>query len=142
MPRGAKPKPPGQAVNRNPKVHEFKHAEAVGWQHGRTPTAPDGLVKASRDAWRAWFGAWWASFWTPADLPALRHTFSHFHWQLRPRLFFVSDLPPSCGESGAWVWLSWAEVETAALPTPIRRILRDARKRCCADRDGDLAPFF
>ncbi len=67
------------------------------------------------------------------DLPALRHTFSHFHWQLRPCLFFVSDLPPSCGESGAWVWLPWATVETAALPTPIRRILRDARTRWHAD---------
>lgn len=78
MPRGAKPKPPGEAVNRNPRVHEFKHAEAVGWQHGRTPTAPDGLLKPSRDAWRAWFGAWWASFWTPADLPALRHIIMMF----------------------------------------------------------------
>lgn len=78
MPRGPKPKPPGEAVNRNPKVHQFKHAEAVGWQHGRVPTAPDGLLKASRDAWRAWFGAWWASFWTPADLPALRQIVNLF----------------------------------------------------------------
>ena len=78
MPRGAKPKPPGEAINRNPKVHEFKHAEAEGWQHGRIPTAPDGLLKSSRDAWRAWFGAWWASFWTPADLPALRQLVTLF----------------------------------------------------------------
>ena len=63
-------------------------------------------------------------------LPALRHTFSHFHWQLRPRLYFLPRLPPACGESGRWVWLPWAAIDTAALPTPIRRILRDARTRC------------
>lgn len=29
-------------------------------------------MDASLEAWSVWFGSWWAAFWTPADLPALR----------------------------------------------------------------------
>lgn len=29
-------------------------------------------MQSSLDAWSTWFGAWFASFWTPADLPGLR----------------------------------------------------------------------
>jgi hypothetical protein len=29
-------------------------------------------MAASEAAWRTWFGSWYASHWTPADLPALR----------------------------------------------------------------------
>ena len=65
------------------------------------------------------------------DLREFRHTFSHFHWWLRPRLCRLAvPLPPACGEAGAWVWLAWDEVDGAALPAPIRRILREARAHC------------
>ena len=47
-------------------------AAAVGWQHGEIPAAPDGLMQASLDAWAVWLGAWFAAFWTPADVPGLR----------------------------------------------------------------------
>jgi len=30
------------------------------------------MRKATKDAWAAWFSAWYAAFWTPEDLPALR----------------------------------------------------------------------
>ncbi len=33
---------------------------------------PDGLMPASEQAWSIWFGAWFAAFWTPSDLPGLR----------------------------------------------------------------------
>lgn len=29
-------------------------------------------MPASLDAWSTWFGAWFAAFWRPSDLPALR----------------------------------------------------------------------
>jgi hypothetical protein len=45
---------------------------AVGWQHGPVPKPPGGLVKAARDAWSTWMGAWFAAHWTPDDLPGLR----------------------------------------------------------------------
>jgi hypothetical protein len=44
----------------------------IGWQHGAIPDPPDGLLKPSQAAWQAWFRAWFASHWTPADLPGLR----------------------------------------------------------------------
>jgi hypothetical protein len=33
---------------------------------------PDGLLKASKDAWNTWFGSWIAAHWGPEDLPMLR----------------------------------------------------------------------
>jgi hypothetical protein len=47
-------------------------AACVGWQHGVVPDAPDGLMAASLVAWSTWFGAWFASFWSLADVPGLR----------------------------------------------------------------------
>lgn len=48
-------------------------SEGTGWQHGPVPEPPDGLTSAGMTAWVTWMGAWFAYFWTPADLPALRH---------------------------------------------------------------------
>jgi hypothetical protein len=62
-------------VRHNPRskpVHEWQPTEGVGWQHGDPPRAPDGLLKASREAWTTWMAAWFASHWTPSDLPGLR----------------------------------------------------------------------
>lgn len=30
-------------------------------------------MPASEEAWRVWFGAWFAAHWSPEDVPALRH---------------------------------------------------------------------
>lgn len=55
-----------------PERGEIQTATAAGWAHGDVPPVPDGLMPASSDAWSTWMGAWFASFWTPADLPGLR----------------------------------------------------------------------
>lgn len=61
------------------------------------------------------------------DLPAFKHTFSHFHLMLRPRLYRVERgaLPHGLADAaGSWHWLRCSDIGTAALPTPIRRILQ------------------
>ena len=55
-----------------PTRGEWQSAEGVGWQHGEIPKPPSGLRAASREAWDTWFRAWFAWFWLPSDLPALR----------------------------------------------------------------------
>ena len=71
MPAGRKPKDPGTADQRNTKF-VWTYAEGVGWQHGAVPEPPEGLMPASVVAWSTWMGAWFAAFWSPADLPGLR----------------------------------------------------------------------
>lgn len=67
------PKPPGVRRNRTkPETGEWRPSPGVGWQHGPIPEPPDGLIAASREAWTTWMSAWFASNWTPADLPGLR----------------------------------------------------------------------
>ena len=57
--------------------HQWQHADGSGWQHGKTPPAPQGLTDRGRRAWRLWLRSWWASFYTPEDLPALEML---VHW--------------------------------------------------------------
>lgn len=66
--------PPKVARRRRnvPVRGDWQATPGSGWQHGPVPTAPDGLLKASIDAWNTWMGAWWAVHWTPEDLPGLR----------------------------------------------------------------------
>lgn len=71
--RGAAPKQ--QAVRRNhhePQRGEWRNAPGVGWQHGDVPALPDGVKAETSAAWSTWMGAWYAAFWSPEDLPALR----------------------------------------------------------------------
>ena len=70
---GRKPKDPTQRINRHePTRGEITPASSSGWQHGDIPPAPDGLMPASLEAWSTWLSSWFASFWTPSDLPGLR----------------------------------------------------------------------
>jgi hypothetical protein len=72
---GKGPAPKAKATRRNktaPVRGEIVSASSAGWQHGPVPAAPDGLMPASVVAWSTWLGAWFAAFWTPDDLPALR----------------------------------------------------------------------
>ena len=55
-----------------PARGEWQEAVATGWQHGEIPRPPSGLEDASIQAWETWFKAWFASYWTPNDLPGLR----------------------------------------------------------------------
>jgi A/G-specific adenine glycosylase len=57
------------------------------------------------------------------SLPSLKHSFSHFHLLIQPLLCTVEEKPRVAAEAG-WQWLDYSEVETAALPTPIRFLLR------------------
>lgn len=71
--RGPAPKPTSQRRGRQVQVRgEWKPTAGGGWQHGEPPSPPDGLLKASRDAWATWMSAWWAAHWTPEDIPGLR----------------------------------------------------------------------
>lgn len=55
-------------------------------------------------------------------MPGLRHTFSHFHLNIQPLLCTVEVKARLVAEAG-WQWLDYAEIETAALPAPIRQLL-------------------
>lgn len=71
---GPAPKDPALRRRRNKPVSgEWQPTKTVGWRFGDVPEAPDGLLKPSLAAWQAWFSAWFASHWTPDDLPGLRH---------------------------------------------------------------------
>jgi A/G-specific adenine glycosylase len=59
------------------------------------------------------------------ELPALRHAFSHFRLTMKPRLCRVDSMAGEMGEPG-WEWLPVQEIDSAALPAPVRRILRQA----------------
>ena len=52
----------------------------------------------------------------------LRHTFTHFRLNIRATLCRVERTAGMAAEPG-WEWLDLAEIESAALPTPIRRLL-------------------
>ncbi|MEW5881263.1 MAG: A/G-specific adenine glycosylase [Pseudomonadota bacterium] len=66
-------------------------------------------------------------------LPTRRHAFTHFTLAFTPRVVRLARIAPRAAEPGA-VWLPLAEVETAALPTPIRSLLRDVRAALAAPR--------
>ena len=71
--RGAAPKPTSERRNRSaPQRGEWGSVDAVGWQHGDVPAAPEGLTDAAVETWQVWFAAWFAAHWTPEDLPGLR----------------------------------------------------------------------
>ena len=72
--RGPAPKDPSLRVRRNKVSDRGQPVEAsgAGWQHGPVPDPPEGLMPASVSAWVTWMGAWFAAFWSPADLPGLR----------------------------------------------------------------------
>lgn len=59
-------------------------------------------------------------------LPARRHAFTHFTLQFTPHVVRLARIAPRAAEPGA-VWLPLAQIETAALPAPIRALLRDVR---------------
>jgi len=54
-----------------PKLGEWKPSAESGWQHGKVPEPPDGLMADSLTAWTTWFRSWFASHWAPEDVPGL-----------------------------------------------------------------------
>lgn len=55
-------------------------------------------------------------------MPMLKHVFTHFRLNIRATLCRVERSAGMVAEPG-WEWLDLAETESAALPTPIRRLL-------------------
>jgi len=70
--RGPAPKPKRRNASDKPIRGEWKPTAMTGWQHGKLPVPPDGLMPASVIAWDTWLNAWWAAHWSPDDVPALR----------------------------------------------------------------------
>jgi len=60
------------------------------------------------------------------DLPVLSHTFTHFRLHIEPRLIRVAR--PPLLDQAAWHWLPLGDIEGAALPTPMRKLLLDVRR--------------
>ncbi len=61
-------------------------------------------------------------------LPTLRHTFSHFHLNIQTLLCTVEMKASLVSEAG-WQWLAHEDIETAALPTPIKYLLRQMTQK-------------
>lgn len=56
------------------------------------------------------------------DLPERRRVFTHFRLRIRPVCLTVA-LPPARAEEPGSIWLPLADIEHAALPTPVRKLL-------------------
>jgi A/G-specific adenine glycosylase len=56
-------------------------------------------------------------------LPERQHTFTHFRLRIVPRLFEVTAMQPGVREPGG-LWLTLADAMGAALPKPVREILK------------------
>ncbi|MDP2788031.1 MAG: A/G-specific adenine glycosylase [Pseudomonadota bacterium] len=57
----------------------------------------------------------------PGELPGFKHSFTHFRLYIQPWRLQVSR-SPTAAEPGR-IWLSLDDLDGAALPTPVRRIL-------------------
>lgn len=55
-------------------------------------------------------------------LPPLKHSFSHFHLNIQPLLCTVEMNAILVAEAG-WQWIRHEDIETAALPAPVRSLL-------------------
>ena len=53
----------------------------------------------------------------------LRHGFTHFRLTLHAALC-LAELPTRCVDAAGWTWLDLREVDGAALPTPVKKLLR------------------
>ena len=66
---------PAPSTNRRranvPERGDWQPSPGIGWQHGDIPPCPVRGV-AAKTAWQTWFQSWFASNWTPDDLPMLR----------------------------------------------------------------------
>ena len=60
------------------------------------------------------------------ELPSVRHVFTHFRLQIHLLRCLVARKDEMVSEAVGAVWLPFDEVEKAALPTPVRKILVQA----------------
>lgn len=64
------------------------------------------------------FGADWKA---RESLRVIEHGFTHYHLSIKPLLMNVTPAPRA--EEGAWVWLPLAQAHSAALPSPVKKLL-------------------
>ena len=57
-------------------------------------------------------------------LAPLKHSFTHFRLTIRPLLCLAEIGTQRVADGSGWEWLSPGDIQTAALPTPIRKLLR------------------
>jgi A/G-specific adenine glycosylase len=57
-----------------------------------------------------------------ASLPTLEHGFTHFRLRIHPLRVEIAELSDHAAEPGT-VWLALEEARTAAIPTPVRKLL-------------------
>ena len=72
--QGPVPKNTRRRAN-EPERGDWRATPGIGWQHGDIPSPVVGrkrLRPAALEAWQTWFRSWFASHWTPDDLPVLR----------------------------------------------------------------------
>jgi A/G-specific adenine glycosylase len=59
----------------------------------------------------------------PQPLPALRHTFSHFHLEIQPVRAHVEGQQPAVMESPPRVWYNTRQPDARGLPAPVKQLL-------------------
>jgi A/G-specific adenine glycosylase len=59
--------------------------------------------------------------------PTLRHTFSHYHLDITPKVVWMNDLNDRVMEDGAWVWYKGGAL-TGGVAAPVKRLLNELLK--------------
>jgi A/G-specific adenine glycosylase len=55
--------------------------------------------------------------------PTLRHTFTHFHLDIHPRLIDVEDNPSRVMDDDEWLWYKGGHSRHVGIATPVRKLL-------------------
>ena len=105
-----------------PARGDWRTAPGAGWMHGKWPDPPEGVTEATATAWRTWGAAWFASFWQPSDLPALRVIASLYDRVERGEYVRSAELRQWCDGFGisprGRQSLRWRPPATDPAPTP------------------------
>ena len=59
----------------------------------------------------------------PAELPPIRHGFTHFQLDITPLHYRVAQTASAVAESGRWLWYSIADPAEVGLAAPVRKLL-------------------
>jgi len=59
--------------------------------------------------------------------PTLRHTFSHYHLDITPKVVWMKDLNNKVMEDGAWVWYKGGTL-SGGVASPVKRLLDELLK--------------
>ncbi|MCY3565595.1 MAG: A/G-specific adenine glycosylase [Gammaproteobacteria bacterium] len=79
--------------------------------HDGTPTLPAGLpgLRLANES--------------PAELPPIRHGFTHFQLDITPLHYRVAQTALAVAESGRWLWYSIVDPAEVGLAAPVRKLL-------------------